>query len=68
MSATNKLKTLLTKEHHLKDVLKTKCRFQFCQMIRLKIVLDCILVNWIPSGSRQIYKSIEDPKQKSPID
>lgn len=66
MSATNKLKTLLTKEHHLKDVLKNKVPFSILSDDQIENSfglysgeLDSI---W---DLRQIYKSIEDPKQKA---
>lgn len=66
MSATNKLKTLLTKEHHLKDVLNKKVPFSILSDDQIENSfglysgeLDSI---W---DLRQIYKSIEDPKQKA---
>lgn len=66
MSATNKLRTLLTKEHHLKDVLKNKVPFSILSDDQIENSfglysgeLDSI---W---DLRQIYKSIEDPKQKA---
>ena len=66
MSATNKLKTLLTKEHQLKDVLKNKVPFSILSDDQIENSfglysgeLDSI---W---DLRQIYKSIEDPKQKA---
>ena len=66
MSATNKLRTLLTKEHHLKDVLNKKVPFSILSDDQIENSfglysgeLDSI---W---DLRQIYKSIEDPKQKA---
>ena len=66
MSATNKLRTLLTKEHHLKDVLKKKVPFSILSDDQIENSfglysgeLDSI---W---DLRQIYKSIEDPKQQA---